>query len=71
MELNNKTKQILLIIAASMLQSLIMILIFFAEWHMICVENNITLFIFIVILSDFLLNYWYEIRKKVEDMNEK
>lgn len=71
MELNNKTKQILLIIAASMLQSLIMILIFFAEWYMICVENNITLFIFIVILSDFLLNYWYEIRKKVEDMNEK
>lgn len=71
MKLDKKTKQILLIIAASMLQSLIMILIFFAEWYMICVENNITLFIFIVILSDFLLNYWYEIRKKVEDMNEK
>lgn len=71
MKLDKKTKQILLIIAASMLQSLIMILIFFAEWYMICVENNITLFIFIVILSDFLLNYWYEIRKKVEDINEK
>ena len=70
MEFTNKTKQILYIIAAGAVQAAVMIIIFFAEWYMICVDNNMTVFLASIVLSDVLLYVWHFLYKKVEKLGE-
>lgn len=70
MELNNKTKQLLYIIAAGVVQAVAMVLIYFAEYYIICVENNKTVFLASIVLSDILLYVWHFLYKKVEKLGE-
>lgn len=70
MELNNKTKQLLYIIAAGVVQATIMIIIFFAEYYMICIDDNMTVFLTSIIISDVLLYTWHFLYKKVEKLGK-
>lgn len=68
MELDKKTKKILLTIACIVIQTIILTLIFFAEWYLICVENNTSVFVAVIFICAFLMNYWYDLRKEMENI---
>jgi len=70
MELNNKTKQLLYIIAAGVVQAVAMVLIYFAEYYIICVDNNKTVFWGSVVISDILLYIWLSLNKKADKLEE-
>jgi len=47
-----------------------MIIIFFAEYYMICIDDNMTVFLTSIIISDVLLYTWHFLYKKVEKLGE-
>ena len=68
MELDRKTKKMLLTIAAVIVEMSAMVIAFFTEWYFLCVDNNFTFFVMMVLVCDLAIHYWYDLRKKMENM---